>query len=506
MPGRAADLIAIPDSLWQRAEMIEALGLRDIGRVFQLLRQYAGASQTRLAIACDMTQPKVSGIMRGTARVEALEVFERIAAGLGMPDSARFALGLAPKAHPAASDLTAIGQVVTGQIQGSDRAIPSRDTGRGLDDPAACALLSPGPGPGDDEEDEARVQRRTFVGLTSAALFGAVLADTAPGASAYGVESLATALATYAPDTASPAIGTPADIRLLAADVAQAKRGYQACRYAEVTRDLPALLARLQDACAALGGQVLLDARTLSAEAHHVAASILLKRGEQGLGWLAADRSMQAARASDDPVTIASSARIITHAMTSSGHLKAAAATASTHAARLDRVVASHDPESLSVYGALLLRGAIAAARHDDRRTAHELLGEADDAGSRVGGDQNLRWTAFGPANTRLHRVHIAVTLGDAGTALDVARTIDLSKITVTERKASFLVDAARAFLQYGKHEKSLLALRAAEQTAPEEIAGRPAVQGLLRDLVRSAPPSVQRQAAEFGDLIGVSR
>lgn len=505
MPARAADLMAIPDSLWQRAEMIEALGLRDIGRVFQLLRQYAGISQTRLAIACDMTQPKVSGIMRGMARVEALEVFERIAAGLDMPDSARLALGLAPKARPATSDLTVTGQVVTGQTQGSGRVIPSRDTGTGLDDPVACALLSPGPGRGDDEEDEARVQRRTFVGLTSAALFSAVLADTASVGSADGVESLA-ALATYAPDTASPATSTPADIRLLAADVAQAKRAYQACRYSEVTKDLPALLARLQAACAALGGQTLLEARTLSAEAHHVAASILLKRGEQGLGWLAADRSMQAARASQDPVTIASSARIITHAMTSSGHLKAAASTASTHAARLDRDVASHDPESLSVYGALLLRGAIAAARHDDRRTAHELLGEADEAGGRVGGDQNLRWTAFGSTNVRLHRVHVAVTLGDAGTALDVARTVDLSKVTVTERKASFLVDAARAFLQYGKHEKSLLALRAAEQTAPEEIAGRPAVHGLVRHLVISAPPSVQRLAAEFGDLIGVSR
>jgi len=124
---------------------------------------------------------------------------------------------------------------------------------------------------------------------------------------------------------------------------------------------------------------------------------------------------------------------------------------------------------------------------------------------SRVGEDRNLRWTAFGPTNAKLHRVNIAVTLGDAGIALDVARTVDLGKITVTERKASFLVDAARAFLQWGKHEQTLLALRAAEQTAPEEITGRPAVHGLVRDLIATAPPSVQRHAADFGDLIGIS-
>jgi hypothetical protein len=62
-----------------------------------------------------------------------------------------------------------------------------------------------------------------------------------------------------------------------------------------VTKDLPALLSRLQAACAVLDGQARLQAYTLSAEAHHVAASILIKVGDQGLGWLAADRSMQAA-------------------------------------------------------------------------------------------------------------------------------------------------------------------------------------------------------------------
>ena len=42
MAGRAADLIEIPATLWQRAAMTEALSNRDMGRVFQLVRQYAG--------------------------------------------------------------------------------------------------------------------------------------------------------------------------------------------------------------------------------------------------------------------------------------------------------------------------------------------------------------------------------------------------------------------------------------------------------------------------------
>ena len=107
MPGRRIfDLIEIPDQLWLRADVLEALRRRDIGRLFILLNQYTGVSQTRLAIAGDTTQPKVSAYMRGIAKVEALEVFERIADGLDMPDPARVALGLAPKAGSASSRAT----------------------------------------------------------------------------------------------------------------------------------------------------------------------------------------------------------------------------------------------------------------------------------------------------------------------------------------------------------------------------------------------------------------
>jgi hypothetical protein len=167
--------------------------------------------------------------------------------------------------------------------------------------------------------------------------------------------------------------------------------------------------------------------------------------------------------------------------------------------------VPAHDPVSLSVYGSLLLRGATAAAQQDDRHMAYELLGEAEEAAGRVGRDRNLRWTAFGPTNASLHRVNITLTLGDAGTAIDVARTVDLGKIDVTERRASFLMDTARAFLQCGRHERAYLALRAAEEMALEEIAGRPSAHRLVRDLVTTAPPSIQHQAQDFARRIGVT-
>jgi hypothetical protein len=108
--------------------------------------------------------------------------------------------------------------------------------------------------------------------------------------------------------------------------------------------------------------------------------------------------------------------------------------------------------------------------------------------------------------NVTLDRVNIAVTLGNAGAVIEVARTVNLDQVTVTERKASLLIDTARAFLEYGNHENAYLTLRAASGIAHEEIAGRPTVRKHVRDLTTSALPSVHRQAEDFARSLGVSR
>jgi|SRR5271165_448809 len=335
-----------------------------------------------------------------------------------------------------------------------------------------------------------------------------MLAEATSGRAPADTEPLALVLTGSAASAAGPKPGMLPDIRALASEVDDARRQYQACRYSELAGLLPGLLSRLDLACAMLAGDARAKACAMSADAYHVAAGLLLKFDDQGLACLAADRSMRAAQASADPVTVGASARIITHTLMSSGHLPAAVSAASSHAARLDHDMAPHTPDSLSVYGALLLRGAVAAAQYDDRGSAHELLGEADEAARQLGTDEdgNLRWTAFGPANAMLHRVNIAVTLGDAGTAIDVARGVDLSKIAVTERKAALLIDVARAFFQWGRHEKAYIALRAAEATAHEEVAGRPSVHRLVRDLRAAAPPSIRGDVDQFATQIGVSR
>jgi transcriptional regulator with XRE-family HTH domain len=92
----AFDPPAIPAEFWARPSVAQALTRRDMGALFRLLRQYTGLSQTRIATATGIPQGRVSEIIRDKRAVGAAHVFERIANGLDMPDSARLALGLAP--------------------------------------------------------------------------------------------------------------------------------------------------------------------------------------------------------------------------------------------------------------------------------------------------------------------------------------------------------------------------------------------------------------------------
>lgn len=90
--------IVLPDHVWET--YLEALGPRDVGAAFRLARQYAGASQQRIAAATGLPQSRVSTLMSGkSGPVRAIDVLHRIADGLGMPDPVRLAWGLAPRAR-----------------------------------------------------------------------------------------------------------------------------------------------------------------------------------------------------------------------------------------------------------------------------------------------------------------------------------------------------------------------------------------------------------------------
>lgn len=96
MHGNAFDPIEIPAWIWDRNESQEILKNRDVAGLFNLAVKYNGASQIRISTATGITQGRVSQIIHRKRQVTDLEVYERIATGLGLPDHARMLFGLAP--------------------------------------------------------------------------------------------------------------------------------------------------------------------------------------------------------------------------------------------------------------------------------------------------------------------------------------------------------------------------------------------------------------------------
>ncbi len=92
-----------------------------------------------------------------------------------------------------------------------------------------------------------------------------------------------------------------------------------------------------------------------------------------------------------------------------------------TAAAALERAMRTPSPEQLSVYGALHLAAATAAAACYDRATTEAVLAKARGIADRTG-EANHMGTAFGPVNVAIHAVSAALRLGDPGRRLKPAR------------------------------------------------------------------------------------
>jgi antitoxin component HigA of HigAB toxin-antitoxin module len=106
-----AETIRLPEAAWHRAEVRDAVAARDIPALLRYAQAYSGASQGKLAGAFGMTQSRVNEIINRRRAVTNLDVFERIAAGLEIPDDVRMLLGLAPVGPHAAFPLAELSEV-----------------------------------------------------------------------------------------------------------------------------------------------------------------------------------------------------------------------------------------------------------------------------------------------------------------------------------------------------------------------------------------------------------
>lgn len=278
---------------------------------------------------------------------------------------------------------------------------------------------------------------------------------------------------------------------------------YQRGRLGAVVRALPELILlaqQLEDVAANVLGEDRRRCWSISARAHHLAATTLIKLGESDLAWIAAERSMQAADQADDPLVLASAARAGIHALLAVGRFEDALDLGSTAASWLAPQMAVGDPAALSLYGMLHLRTAMAAARHQDRPTANELIGVATTAAEQLGKDANHWQTGFGPTNVELHRLSAALDLGDVSYVADRAADVRVDHLP-TERRVSHWIELARALSLTARDDEALHHLRNAEGQAPELVRHNPVVREMLKAMYRRAPVTGGRKSSLIAGL-----
>jgi hypothetical protein len=228
------------------------------------------------------------------------------------------------------------------------------------------------------------------------------------------------------------------------------------------------------------------------------------RQDEPDAAWVASDRAIAAAELAGDPLGVIAGHFRLAHAFVRLERFDQA-----------DRVVGgaldalrpfasgpSPAPEVLSLCGAMHLVQAVANGHEGDRSAAHAHLDEATAIAGRLGEDRNDYETEFGPTNVQLHRVAVAIELGDAGEALEIADKLDASGLSA-ERQARFLVDVARAHAQRRQIGEATAALVRAERLAPEHVRthhhAREAVENLLAQAGRRPPPALAELAQRSG-------
>ena len=281
---------------------------------------------------------------------------------------------------------------------------------------------------------------------------------------------------------------------------------YQHAKYGVLARTLPKLLRDAQAADSAhVNSEDARDAAHLLGQVYQIASSTLRKVGEHELSWLAADRSIAVSQRAGDQLLAGLASYRVGSALLSLGRVRPALEVNVNIANRL-APGQDHAADRLSVYGMLLVNGAMAAARIGDSATVRDLIAGAEQAALEMGGDQNHYWTSFGPTNVQLHRAAAAVELGDGRAAVECHERLDLESFAamLPERRAHHYLDIARGYTQVGNIELASEMLLEGDKLAPSEIRCRPLAHEVLSDVLRRTRGTPPAPIAELAEQMGV--
>ncbi|MBO0890500.1 MAG: helix-turn-helix transcriptional regulator, partial [Acidothermales bacterium] len=258
----------------------------------------------------------------------------------------------------------------------------------------------------------------------------------------------------------------PRRLSELGDDVERTGELRRACRFTRLAAMLPGLLDELTYVVAAHPTS---EGYALLAEAFYAAECLGSGLGYDDVYVLGVERVSWAAEHAADPLWIGAArwGRAGT-LMRDGGH---------AHGLRLLEAtrddITDHDHvDALALVGSLHLRSALLASRSARADDTWAHLAEAREIAARVG-DGNAYELAFGPSNTTVTGVAVAVELADDVRALELADTADALSVPA-ERYGHHFLDLARAHLMHGNRDTALTMLQRGRRVAPEQLRYHP--------------------------------
>ncbi|HEY2764581.1 MAG TPA: helix-turn-helix domain-containing protein [Pseudonocardiaceae bacterium] len=234
-----------------------------------------------------------------------------------------------------------------------------------------------------------------------------------------------------------------------------------------------------------------------------VTSGMLDRIGEKDLPSIAAERDLAAADRSEDDLLVAGAGWRLAVVLRHNGRLQESTDVPLAAADALRPLVAT-SPQHASVYGALMLKGAVGAASLGDHGAVRDHLRECDRAAA-LTGDRNDYWLAFGPTNVAIHRVWLATELGDPVDALQQAAHVDETALPpeLAERRASHLITVAWSHYLRRRDDDALIVLVNARVAAPEQLMCTHRVHDMLRQMLRRDRRG-RRGLRELAEFVGV--
>lgn len=442
----------INGSLWTSPPMQTALANDDVGTVIRLARRAANLNQTQLGKLCGYSVSTISRIERSQPPSQDIHVRRRIAAALRIPVQY---LGLARKdSHDPA--------IRVGVSVGHARVDSHRTGAGGVKVGATTA------GRGDP------VRRRELLsGIAATAGSAAWPWHREPGLATSSLADLLVASTVQAP---------PKELPALADRLREARRAFTASHYDDLAGRLRALITAAAATYRQCEGRERDTATIVLAASYRIASELCVKRNDDALAWVLADRALTTARVSGQPMPIAQASRCVAIAMRRAGHHDDAVTLLAAGAAQL-QLGSNPTDAGLASYGSLLCTAAYSSAQAGKRDEADALIAEATDVAVRLSAPVAAGEIIFSPTNVTVYKIGICTALGDSAAAIGHARTVDVRRLETPERYARYCIDTARAWEQHGRPDRATQALRAAERQAPEELR-RPSSHELITRLL----------------------